>query len=88
MIAVTTTVTAAATARLAAGILTNAQFESATELLQIGAIVWTTNLIVASLRYWDLAADGPAARARGRTDEKPSFNFPEASLPDLVGPGW
>lgn len=88
MIAVMTAATAAATARLVVGILTNAQFDSATELLQIGAIVWTTNVIVFSLWYWDLDAGGPAARALGETDEKPSFNFPEASLPDLVGPGW
>ena len=88
MIAVMTFATAAATARLIVGILTNAQFASATDLLIIGGIIWITNVIVFSLWYWDLDAGGPAARAVGRRDVRPSFYFPESSLPDLVGPDW
>ncbi len=88
MIAVMTLATAAATARLIVGILTNAQFASATQLLTIGGIIWITNVIVFSLWYWDLDAGGPAARALGRGDVRPSFHFPEQSLTELVGPGW
>ncbi len=88
MIAVMTFATAAATARLIVGILTNAEFASATDLLIIGGIIWITNVIVFSLWYWDLDAGGPAARALGRRDVRPSFSFPESSLPDLVGPDW
>lgn len=88
MIAVMTFATAAATGRLIVGILTNAPFASATQLLLIGGIIWITNVIVFSLWYWDLDAGGPAARALGRRDVRPSFHFPESSLPELVGPGW
>ena len=80
--------TALATTRLVLGIVRNADFASAGQLLTIGAIVWVTNVIAFALWYWDMDSGGPAARALGRTDVKPSFVFPEMSLPELVGPGW
>ncbi len=88
LVAFMTFVTAAMTARLVVGILTNAQFDSASQLLTIGGIVWITNVIVFALWYWDIDAGGPAARAIGRTDVRASFVFPESSVPERVAPGW
>lgn len=88
MIAFMTFGTAVATARLVVGILSNAQFASASELLTIGGVIWITNVIVFALWYWDMDAGGPAARATGRTDVRASFVFPESSVPELVAPGW
>ena len=88
LVAFMTFVTAATTARLVIGILTNAQFASPTQLLAIGGIVWITNVIVFALWYWDLDAGGPAARVTGRTDVRASFVFPESSVPERVAPGW
>jgi hypothetical protein len=88
MVAFMTFGTAAATARLVVGILTNAQFASAAELLTIGAIVWITNVVVFALWYWDLDAGGAVARFHGRTDVRPSFVFPESAVPELVAPEW
>ncbi|MFZ0322962.1 MAG: hypothetical protein WAN48_02395, partial [Actinomycetes bacterium] len=63
MIGLITIVNAVAALRLIAGILNN-KFDSAGQLLTIGAIVWVTNVIAFALWYWDLDAGGAAARAR------------------------
>ena len=88
MVAFLTFGTALATIRLVLGILRNASFDSAGQLLTIGLIIWVTNVIAFALWYWDFDAGGPAARAVGRTDVRPSFVFPEMSLPQYVEPGW
>jgi hypothetical protein len=87
MIGVITLATAGSAVRLVAGILTGAQFDGAAQLLLIGAVVWTTNVIAFALWYWHLDRGGPAERARGSA-APPSFRFPEEDLPDVTGAGW
>lgn len=87
MIGLITLATAASAVRLVVGILTGAEFDSAAQLLLIGAVVWTTNVIAFALWYWHLDRGGPAERARGAAASA-SFRFPEEDLPDLVGAGW
>jgi hypothetical protein len=77
----------AAAVRLVVGILDSAGFDSAGQLLTIGAIVWVTNVIAFALWYWHLDRGGPAERARG-SGAPPSFRFPEEDLPELVGAAW
>jgi hypothetical protein len=88
MIGVITLATAGSAIRLVAGILTGAQFDSAAQLLLIGAVVWTTNVIAFALWYWHLDRGGPAERARGSAAATPSFRFPEEDVPDLAAAGW
>jgi hypothetical protein len=87
MIALITLGAAASAVRLVAGILTGAGFDSAGQLLTIGAVVWITNVIAFALWYWHLDRGGPAERARG-SGVAPSFRFPEEDLPDVLGAGW
>jgi hypothetical protein len=88
MIGVITLATAGSAIRLVAGILTGAQFDSAAQLLLIGAVVWTTNVIAFALWYWHLDRGGPAERARSSAAATPSFRFPEEDVPDLAQAGW
>lgn len=88
MIASITLVTAYGAVRLVAGILTQASFDSAGQLLAIGGIIWVSNVLAYALWYWDLDAGGAAARANTNTAVAPAFAFPESSMPEVVGPGW
>jgi uncharacterized membrane protein len=74
--------------RLIAGILTDASFSTAGQLLIIGAVIWTTNVIAFSLWYWDADAGGAAARASGRSRVARSFVFPEMHVPEISGANW
>jgi hypothetical protein len=60
---------------------------TATDLLGRGALVWVTNVIVFSLWFWELDRGGPAERAAG-TPVRPSFAFPEDTMPELAPVGW
>jgi uncharacterized membrane protein len=88
MIGVITLGTAVSVVRVVVGILRGAQFDSPSELLTIGAVVWVTNVIAFALWYWHLDSGGPAARANGVVVEHPAFHFPEEDIPDLVAAGW
>lgn len=88
MIATITLATAVEAVRLVVGILTQASFDSAGQLLGIGGIIWISNVVAYALWYWDLDGGGAAARANGSTAVPPAFVFTESSLPDLVPPGW
>lgn len=88
MIASITLVTAYGAVRLVVGILTQASFDSAGQLLAIGGIIWVSNVLAYALWYWDLDAGGAAARANTNTAVAPAFVFPESSMPEEVGPGW
>jgi uncharacterized membrane protein len=56
---------------------------TAIDLLRYGALIWATNVIVFALWYWELDADGPAARQECRSVAEfhaPDFLFPQMSL--------
>jgi uncharacterized membrane protein len=67
--------------------LLNGPSTSGRALLGGGLIVWTTNVIVFGLWFWELDRGGPAAR-RLYPDAQPDFFFP-AMDPDVPAPkGW
>ena len=88
MIGLITFVTALSAFRLVLGILTNADFTSASQLLTIGGIIWVTNVIAFALWFWDLDAGGAAARAAGSHAVSPAFVFPEMNMPHYVPENW
>ncbi len=88
MIVVITVASAAAAVRVVVGILQQAPFASPVELLVLGVVVWTTNVIAFALWFWHLDGGGPAARAHGRTTSRPAFRFPEHDIPELQAAGW
>ncbi len=63
MFGLITLATAWAATRLVDGILTDARFTAADELLLIGGCIWLINVIAFALWYWDLDGGGAAARA-------------------------
>ncbi|SDC25925.1 hypothetical protein SAMN05216410_1500 [Sanguibacter gelidistatuariae] len=74
--------------RLVKGILWGASFDSAGLLLAVGAIVWTTNVIIFALWFWDFDGGGASARAASRHRVGVAFLFPEMANSDLVPPRW
>ena len=56
-------------------------------LLLTGAAIWTTNMIVFGVWYWEFDRGGPAERAMG-TDPYPDFLFPQMTEPSFAPPGW
>jgi len=90
MIGMITLVNAVSAARLVDGILTKGHsFDTARQLLIIGAVVFVTNVIAFALWFWDLDGGGPAARAAVGTRRRPAaFVFPEMSVPELVPDAW
>jgi hypothetical protein len=72
---------------LIVGIMDNASFTTARELLLAGGSVWITNVIAFALWYWDLDAGGAAARANG-TGPSSALIFPEMTHTDHVPVGW
>lgn len=56
---------------------------TARELLQYGGLIWTTNIIVFALWFWEVDSKGPHYRsqsASARDFEDPDFLFPQMSI--------
>jgi hypothetical protein len=60
---------------------------SATDLLEAGAVVWLSNNIAFALLYWEMDAGGAAARVHRRSGY-PDLAFPQQLTPEVVPPGW
>jgi hypothetical protein len=88
MIALITLATAVSAGRLVVGLLNGADFSTPSELLTIGVIVWTTNVIAFALWYWHLDSGGPAARVRRWEAARAAFRFPEEDIDELLTVGW
>jgi len=88
MIGLITVVNGFSAIRLVVNILARGGIGTARELLGIGAIVWTINVIAFALWFWDLDAGGAAARAAGAKQPSPALVFPEMTLPEYTPPGW
>lgn len=88
LIALITLTTAFTGIRLVIALLQGDDGLSPAQLLVLGAVVWTTNVVAFSLCYWHLDGGGPVARYREETHTRPAFHFPEQSLPMLVDSGW
>jgi hypothetical protein len=57
------------------------------ELLLTAAAIWTTNVIVFGLWFWELDDGGPVART-ARQRLSPDFQFPQDENPALARAGW
>jgi hypothetical protein len=60
---------------------------SGAELLFKAAAVWTTNVVVFALWFWDVDRGGPVRRLRANPPP-PDWQFPQMENPDLAEPGW
>jgi hypothetical protein len=79
----------AALAILVAGLVTmSTQDLGGGELLLTAFAIWTTDVIVFALLFWELDAGGPAARIRVPTRSTPDFQFPQDENPQLAPKGW
>jgi len=58
------------------------------ELLLTAFAIWSTDVIVFALLYWELDSGGPAARTRVRGRAVPDFQFPQDENPQLAPNGW
>lgn len=58
------------------------------ELLLTGFAIWTTNVVVFALLFWELEAGGPVARLRADGRPAPDFQFPQDENPQLAPSGW
>lgn len=73
---------------LSDSIITNGpETDSASELLKVGAIVWSSNNIAFGLLYWNLDSGGAAVRAHG-LPPYPDIAFPQQLSPQVAVPGW
>lgn len=88
MIGIITAGVAVSAVRLVVGILHHADFSSPSQLLSLGAAVWSTNIIAFALWYWHLDSGGPVARAHGSSTGLPAFRFPEHDIDLLTRSGW
>jgi len=59
--------------------------EPALGLLQSGAALWVSNVLVFSLWYWRLDAGGPTARERAASHTEGAFLFPQMMLKERRG---
>jgi hypothetical protein len=61
--------------------------DDAVPLLSSGAAIWTTNIILFALWYWEFDRGGPLSRALGEV-EHPDFSFPQMQNPELSPLHW
>jgi uncharacterized membrane protein len=74
-------------ARLVIGLVQGTLGQSAGPLLVYGALIWSTNVIVFGLWYWELDRGGPVERAKA-TRTHPDFQFPQMLTPELTDKDW
>src|SRR5205823_11170815 len=60
---------------------------SAQDLLSSAAGLWSANVVIFALWYWELDRGGPQRRRRP-DHPSPDFLFPQQSGPDIGPPGW
>jgi hypothetical protein len=78
-----------ALALLVAGLVTaNTSDLTGGELLFTAFALWTTDVIVFGLLFWELEAGGPATRLRSPSRDTPDFQFPQDENPSLARQGW
>jgi uncharacterized membrane protein len=56
-------------------------------LILSGAVLWTTNVLLFAVWYWEMDRGGPAARFLD-PDALPDFQFPQMENPQLAPQGW
>ena len=78
-----------ALAILVAGLVTTTtQDLGGGELLLTAFAIWSTDVIVFALLFWELDAGGPVARIRIPARATPDFQFPQDENPQLAPKDW
>ncbi len=74
---------------LVAGLVTTSATElSGGELLLTGFAIWTVDVVVFGILFWELDVGGPAARIVRAERTTPDFQFPQDENPQLAPRGW
>lgn len=74
---------------LVAGLVTeNTSDLTGGELLLTASAIYTTNVIVFGVLFWELEAGGPVARKRSPARATHDFQFPQDENPRLAPEGW
>lgn len=58
------------------------------DLINGGAVIWCTNLLLFAVWYWELDRGGPVAPRDDRQAVAPDFLFPQMSDERYAAPGW
>jgi hypothetical protein len=58
------------------------------ELLFTGFAIWSANVIVFGLWFWEVESGGPVARLQAAARLTPDFQFPQDENPGLAAKGW
>ena len=79
----------AAVVILVVGLVTaNSSDLSGGELLFTGFTIWSADVIVFGLWFWEVEAGGPVARIRTSRPATPDFQFPQDDNPRLATKDW
>jgi uncharacterized membrane protein len=62
--------------------------ERGADLLGGGVIIWSTNLLLFAVLYWELDRGGPHREGAQRAPVLPDFLFPQMSDDRFAAPGW
>ena len=74
---------------LVAGLVTMSTQElGGGELLLTGFAIWSSDVIVFGLLFWELDAGGPVARLQAPARVAPDFEFPQDENPQLASKDW
>ncbi len=57
------------------------------QLIEAGALIWITNVVIFGLWYWETDRGGPGKRAAGH-DLSPDFLFPQMNDDRIQPPNW
>jgi hypothetical protein len=91
-IAIGLVLVAAAANLISLGLLTRYLLEGgharSADLLDGGVIIWTTNLVLFAVLYWELDRGGPRRPAAKRTPMAPDLLFPQMSDDRWAAPAW
>lgn len=87
LIAVASSANAYSATLLVIGLINGTLGGSAGPLLSTGAAIYSTNIIIFAVWYWELDRGGPAARAAA-TKTDPDFLFPQMATPHIANPDW
>jgi hypothetical protein len=61
---------------------------SEADLIDGGALIWGTNLLLFAVLYWELDRGGPRRPATDRTPVVPDFLFPQMTDERYAAPAW
>jgi uncharacterized membrane protein len=87
LVAIASVANIVSAARLVIGLVQGTVGQSAGPLLAYGAAIWSTNVIIFGLWYWEFDRGGPVERAKA-TKTHPDFQFPQMLTPELTDKDW